>query len=172
MPGRATDAAREVEQIISTMTPGREADHLAAMYLRVDLKGSDVRLDTGAVLEGTRQIPPYPAGGWLWTCVQAYAWSSKQHSNVLEFIAFFNYVRLRTKSTFLFNKRFIHVFDSRVCSCVIAKGRSSSFVLNRCLRRYMAFAVAADLYVVPLWTVSGWNFCDAGSRGYPAAPND
>lgn len=28
----------------------------------------------------------------------------------------------------------------------------------------MAFLLATDVYVQPLWTISSWNFCDAGSR--------
>ena len=170
-PGKASEAAAEVEAILATMRPGAEAEHLHAMYRRVDLRGSDVRIDSGAILEGSRQVTPYPAGAWKWQCVQAYPWAAKQHINVLEFVAFFNYIRGQCKSTNCFNKRYLHVFDSRVCSCVVAKGRSSSFLLNRCLRRYMAYVVAADVYVVPLWTISAWNYCDEGSRGYPDPPN-
>ena len=170
--GKASAATAEVEAIVATMHPGAEPQHLLDMYRRVDLRGSDVRLDTGAVLEGTRQITPYPAGGWYWKCLQSYSWPVKQHINVVEFVAFFNYVRDRTRSTNFFNKRVLHVFDSRVCSCVVAKGRSSSFLLNRCLRRYMAYAVASDIYIVPLWTISAWNYCDESSRGHPAAPDD
>jgi hypothetical protein len=41
-------------------------------------------------------------------------------------------------------------------------------MLNRSLRRFAALSLAMDSYVVPLWTISGWNFCDAGSRGFPS----
>ena len=60
--------------------------------------------------------------------------------------------------------RLFHVVDSMVTSSVLAKGRSSSRVLNRILRRICALVLAADLYVLPLWTISGWNFSDSGSR--------
>ena len=60
--------------------------------------------------------------------------------------------------------RFLHVLDSRVVSCVLAKGRSSSSKLNRVLRRVSALMLASDVYVFPLWTVSGWNFADFGTR--------
>ena len=66
--------------------------------------------------------------------------------------------------TFNFNIRFFHVFDFRVCSCVIAKGRLSSRVLNRVLRRVASLLLASDSYALPLRTISAWNFPDAGSR--------
>ena len=72
--------------------------------------------------------------------------------------------------TFNFNIRFFHVFDSRVCSCVIAKGRSSSRVLNRILRRVASLLLASDAYALPLWTISAWNFSDSGSRVLAPAP--
>ena len=66
-----------------------------------------------------------------------------------------------------FNTRAFHIFDSRVCSCVIAKGRSSSKVLNRPLRRYCASALASDSCILPLWIISSWDFSDSGSRICP-----
>ena len=60
--------------------------------------------------------------------------------------------------------RMLHVLDSRVVSCVIAKGRSSSCKLDRTLRRVNALMLASDVYVFPLWTVSGWTFADFGTR--------
>ena len=68
--------------------------------------------------------------------------------------------------------RAMHIFDSRVCSCVVAKGRSSSKALNRSLRRYAGYSLAMDVQLVPLWTVSGWNFCDQGSRGFNPRSKD
>ena len=62
--------------------------------------------------------------------------------------------------------RMIHILDSRVVSCVLAKGRSSSERLNYTLRRVAALLLASDVYVFPLWTVSGWNCADFGSRAF------
>ena len=66
--------------------------------------------------------------------------------------------------------RTLHVVDSRVVSCVIAKGGSSSIMLNRVLRRLAGLTLAADTYIVPVWTISAWNFSDDGSRAV-ARPN-
>ena len=57
-----------------------------------------------------------------------------------------------------------HIVDSMVSAAVLAKGRSSSRVLNRVLRRINAVLLLTDLYVLPVWTLSGWIFSDAGSR--------
>ena len=60
--------------------------------------------------------------------------------------------------------RLSHIVDSRVVSCVLAKGRSSSKLLNRLLRRICSILVAADLYLLPLWIISQWKFGDIPSR--------
>ena len=83
---------------------------------------------------------------------------------MLESIAFLIYFRKACCETSFQHTGAFHIFDSRVCSCVIAKGRSSSKVLNRPLRRYCALALASDSYILPLWTISSWNFSDPGSR--------
>ena len=166
-PGAAVQALEQVEKMLDTMVPGQELSHLKWLLRNVDCRGADVRLSTGEVLEPSRQITLYPAPAWSWKCYHAYAWQASQHINILEFTVFLNYLRSRSTSTSLHSKRWHHVFDSRICSCVVAKGRSSSIVLNRSLRRTLAFLLATDVYVLPLWTISKWNYCDAGSRGHP-----
>jgi hypothetical protein len=165
-PGVAFHAAKAVLGLMSTMHPGREENHLTGLLDLVDFRGSDVRLDTGAILEGSRQPIPYPAICWDWSVVQSYAWKQTQHINVLELLAFFNYFRSLASFSVLHSQRILHVLDSRVCSCVLSKGRSSSKLLNRVLRRILGVSLAADLYVLPLWTISAWNFADAGSRTF------
>ena len=36
---------------------------------------------------------PYPSFPWKWKSVQSYAWVHEQHINILEFMAFYNYLR-------------------------------------------------------------------------------
>ena len=121
-------------------------------------------LRDGTIVEGGRQVIPYPAMAWEWRCIQTYPWKAQQHINVLELVAFFNYLRLITRQADSHSLRILHVLDSRVVSCVLSKGRSSSSKLNRTLRRIGALLLAADVYVLPLWTISSWNFSDHGSR--------
>ena len=163
-PGFAADAASHVLRILQTMRQGKEAEHLRNLVNLVDLRGSDVRLETRSVCESSRQSVPYPAVAWKWRCIQSYSWQSAQHINVLELIAFLNYYKCMSAYTVNSHLRFFHIFDSRVCSCVIAKGRSSSRVLNRILRRVASLLLASDAYVLPLWTISAWIFSDSGSR--------
>ena len=86
------------------------------------------------------------------------------HINVLELTAFLNYMRSRAGSVDFHGKRIFNVFDSRVAACVVAKGRSSSKVLNRVCRRVMALSLATNTYVITLWTISKWQYSDAASR--------
>ena len=153
--------------MIKNLERGKERGHLKRLVQFADANGSDIRMDTQVILEGSRQMAPYPAFVWEWRPCQSYAWEEVHHINLLEFMAFLNYFRSISNSTAAHSKRMVHVLDSRVCSCVLAKGRSSSKILNRSLRRFAALSLAMDTYVVPLWTISGWNYCDAGSRGFP-----
>ena len=129
-----------------------------------DHRGSDVKLEPQVAVQESRQIYPYPTFIWEWKSVQAYPWSVQGHINVLEFTAFLNYVKLLAEDTAVHGHRFLHVFDSRVASCVIAKGRSSSRMLNRPCRCVASFLLACDLYVLSVWTISAWNHADAASR--------
>ncbi|CAK0908038.1 unnamed protein product, partial [Prorocentrum cordatum] len=151
-------------ETMSTMRRGAEIEHLKAMLKRADYRGSDVRLTTGALVDGCRQDVPYPAFCWEWTTAQSYGWKAPQHINALESTAFFNYVRSQAGSKDFHKRRFCHIFDSRVVSCVVAKGWSSSRLLNRLCRRFAAFSIASNTYVLTFWTVSAWNHSDAASR--------
>ena len=152
--------------MIRSAVPGQEAEHLKGMIKFIEFKGSDVRLETGSLLEGSRQPVPYPAPIWDWKVVQSYPWRQTQHINVLELIAFLNYLQLHVHDASNHSKRLIHILDSRVSSSVVAKGRSSSKMLNRILRRLTGLLLGADSYVYPLWTISSWNFADIPSRGH------
>ncbi len=162
--GMSLAASSLVLKIVDTMKPGCEVTHLRGLLDFVEFKGSEGRFESGTILEGARQPVPYPAVAWKWTCVQSYAWGQTQHINVLELLAFFNYLKYVTSRGGLHASRFFHVLDSRVCSCVIAKGRSSSKLLNRVLRRVSSIVIASDSDVLPMWTISAWNLSDAGSR--------
>ena len=103
--------------------------------------------------------------------VQSYKWDSVQHINVLELAVVFTCLRHVARDLGLVEKRFFHIVDSRVTSCVLAKGRSSSKILNRTLRRISALLIACDLYLYPLWTISQWNFADLPSRVWDPPPD-
>ena len=165
-PGTAKVIVAELMRLIATLEVGGESEHLHFILRTSDFKGSDVRLETGELLDGARQPIPYPAVVWDWRCVQSYSWRQNQHINVLELLAFFNYLKRACMNLESHATRILHVLDSQVCACVVAKGRSSSRVLNRVLKRVGALCIASDVYVFPLWTISSWNSPDAGSRAW------
>lgn len=159
-------AAKDVVALVNSMSPGLEVDQLKSLLPFIDAKGSEVRLSTGELLDGSKQPAPYPAVVWEWHSVQAHKWRAAGHINDLELLAFLNYVNLLSVKPNLHGLRFVHVLDSRVSSCVAAKGRSSSVAVNRTLRRLLAVLLACYLYPVPMWTISAWNFPDSGSRAF------
>ena len=75
-------------RIVKTMVPGAESQHFVALFDLLDHRGSDVRLETGSVLESSRQAIPYPASAWKWETVQCYSWKTSQHIDVLELVVF------------------------------------------------------------------------------------
>ena len=158
-------AAKRVLDLLATMQPGDECQHLHSLLRLVDYRGADVRLDTGVSPEGRQELP-YPAFAWQWRTSLAYEWRHTQHINVLEFISVLNYIRSLAASTHLHGLRYLHVLDSRVTAGVLARGRSSSRRLNRPCRRLTAYVLGMDVYLMPLWTISQWMAADAASRMY------
>ena len=156
--------APQVLRMLRAMEKGKEAEHLADLLRLADYRGSDVRLCTAELVDGCRQEAPYPSPVWKWVTVQAYKWEVSHHINALELTAFLNYMRSQAGSIDFHGKRIFNVFDSRVAACVVAKGRSSSKVLNRVCRRVMAVSLATNTYVITLWTISKWQYSDAASR--------
>ncbi|CAK0803465.1 unnamed protein product [Prorocentrum cordatum] len=159
-----SDAAAAISKQLASIQQGDELAHLRSLLRQADYKGSDVRLVTGELVDGCRQELPYPAIAWDWRTVQAYPWQQHHHINVLEVVAYLTYLRLLSESALFHGVRYFHIFDSKVVACVVAKGRSSSRVLNRVCRRQLALTLATDTYVLTLWTISQWNFADAASR--------
>ena len=155
-------------KLCHSIRPGDEVKHLRSLFAQLDHRGSDVRLETGTVLEAARQVIPYPAPAWAWKVLQAYPWSTSQHINVLELFAFLNFMRTAARDLSYSGLRFFHILDSRVSACVTAKGRPSSRVLNRVLRSLVSIQLALDIYPLTLWTIFASNFADTPSRVFHA----
>ena len=137
--------------------------HLKGLMGWIDTRGCHVCLDSNETVGGT-QTAPYPAFIWHWQTIMSYPWKVPQHINVLEFLAYFNYVRKKSRSYCFHSLRFINVFDSQVAASVVAKGSSSSHRMNRPRRRLMAYELAMDIYSLGVWTLSQWQFADKASR--------
>ena len=150
--------------LLATMQPGQELEHLKFLLRWADHRGSDVRLLTNSVIHGSSQPAPYPAFAWDWESVQQYPWRAAQHINVLELTTLLNFLRMRAATGEVAGKRIFHIFDSLVAASVAAKGRSSARILNRICRRISAVSLCSGCLVVSLWTVSGWQHSDSASR--------
>lgn len=83
-------ACKEVMELLKSMTLGNEIRHLHLLHSQLDTRGSDIRVETGEILRGGRQLAPYPAVAWDWRLFQSYRWQVPQHINVLELLACFN----------------------------------------------------------------------------------
>ena len=73
----------ELTNLINSLAKGSEKEHLHRLLRLLDFRGSDVRLLTETLVDGSRQHIPYPASIWRWECVQSYPWAEKathQHS--------------------------------------------------------------------------------------------
>ena len=149
-------------ELIHSMSPGRENDHLRYLLRLADHRGGEIRLHLMGDHEP--QAFPYPSFAWKWKAVQSYSWQHEQHINILEFVALFNYLRSLSNKRHLQHLRLFHVLDSRAVCGACSKGRSSARRLNRCSRRLLPFLLGMDWYLVLLWTISRWQFADQASR--------
>lgn len=163
-PETASRAAMRVLEVVRTMVPGQEKDHLRAMLRHVCLRGTDVKLLSSAEDGSQSVMSPYPAFKWDWKVRLAFAWRQQQHINILEVSAFLVEFRLRTRQRNQLNCRYFNITDSQVSFHCLTKGRSSSPRLNRLLRRVNALALMSGTLPIHLWTISKWNEADRPSR--------
>ena len=154
-PGGAECEAEAVVDLLRTMVPGGENDHLRRLLRWADTKGAHVWLAAGQA-EQLQQTIPYPACAWKWKFILSYKWAAPQHINVLDLASYLIFVRRKSRSSCFQCMRYVNAFDSQVASSVVAKGRSSSQKLNRPRRRLIAYELAMDVYLVGVWTISAW----------------
>ena len=145
-----------------------EARRLVLHYLsRAEKGGSDVRLDCG--------LPYRPRGWprssldpfvWRWRVVRSMAWprGTQAHINVRELQAALAALRWRARKAARHSSRWLHLVDSQVVAAIVTKGRSSSRRLQPALKRWMATAIAADMYPIIGYVVSEDNPADEPSR--------
>ena len=106
----------EVTNLINSLAEGIEKEHLHSLLGLADFRGSDVRLLTETLADGSRQHIPYPASIWRWECVQSYPWAEKQHIIILEFMFLFAlFLHLLFQSSFIPSV----LFTFLVAECVI-----------------------------------------------------
>ena len=94
-----------VKALLRDMASLSVLEHLKALLLWTDHRGSDVQLGTGLVQDGFAQVAPYPR-----SAVQQYRWRAEQHLNVLDLTGLLNYLRMRTGTGVLQNVKLFHTF--------------------------------------------------------------
>ena len=159
-------SADEASQLIDPRSNNELVTRLFYATLRAsDYRGSDVRLDTGELLR-PHSWPrrSLDSARYVWYSVMAAKFEREEHINVLELKAYLLHLRWRTRTSKRLGSRFLHLLDSQVCLGVLAKGRSSSWRLNRVLNRTNALTLACRLYPLNAYVMSEWNTSDVPSR--------
>ena len=87
-----------------------------------------------------------------------------EHINVLEFRAYRNSLKWRTRSAAFQRQSFLHLLDSQVSASIAARGRTSSFRLQGVVRKTNALLLACQLYPVIAFVHSEDNPADVPSR--------
>eukprot|EP00438_Fugacium_kawagutii_P030985 Skav203561 [mRNA] locus=scaffold3576:162348:162836:+ [translate_table: standard] len=159
--------AVELTALDLVMRPGEEKVRLKALWRNVSYRGTDLRayLYLTDELEEKHEVP-YPALRWEWKTLMSRPWKQEAHINELKLCAVVATIKHRGRNSQKLSKRWFLIVDSMVARGALAKGRSSSRRLNRVLRRGTALLIAQNSYMVPLWTISRWNFSDHASRQF------
>ena len=138
---------------------------LTAHMVRIaSYRGSDVRLATGTLLSpNVWPRRPVPSDWWRWRVVGSFPLAG-EFINILELTAALAAFKWRMRRVSEIRGRFGHLLDSQVCIGVLCKGRSSSQILRRVLRKCAALLMAASAQGVYLYVRSEDNPADRPSR--------
>ena len=154
--------AQRIMEMERSLEQGKEHEALRFLLRNGHYRGTDIRLSL--VNQGQRELIPYPAYRWLWRDVLSFRWKQEAHINELEAQALVAHVKRLLREKENQGRRFLVVLDSQVLYYAVGKGRSPSRRLNRILKRLSALVLFGDVYVLPVWTLSAWNYADIPSR--------
>ena len=159
--------SQELAYLEATVRPREESCHLRALLRQTSYRGTERRAYASLTDEAEeRREMPYPAMKGRWKTIMAFPWKGQSHINELEVGAVNVAIKHRGRSIKNFHKRWFHIVDSMVTRGALAKGRSPSKRINRLLRKTAASLLCLNSYIIPIWTISRWNFSDKGSRLY------
>jgi len=151
-----------------------EAETLERLFSMSEEKGEHVRLDW----ERSRGGLPAPAPSLVdhrssafaltahlhWRVMFGYPFKKENHINVLELEALASLTRRLVKEG-LRGQRVLVLLDSRVAVGAAATGRSSSWRINRVLRKISCLALLHNMSLELVWVPTRGNPSDAPSRG-------
>lgn len=129
-----------------------------------DRAGTDVRLDVGISL----RFKAFPRAGlrtsyFAWRIIRGYKWRHTSHINALELQAVVNSLQWRLRKLGNYRKRVLHLVDSQVVACVVAKG-TSSYRLRKGVQKLNALLLAAGVKLCVAYCHASENPADIPSR--------
>ena len=154
--------AKRIFELENQLVAGKEKEALHTLLNNGHYRGTDVRFAVEHFAQ--RELVPYPAYRWLWRDTLSFRWKQEAHINELEIQALIAHIRRLMREPDVRQARLMVVVDSQVLFYAVGKGRSPSKRINRLLRRLAALQLIGDLYVLPIWILSAWNFADRPSR--------
>ena len=127
--------------------------------------GSDIRITTGQVMV-PRAFPRQSASAdwWHWKVNFTCHWKQKEHINALELRSIILALQWRVRHLGNLDCRLLHLTDSYVNMSIISKGRTSSVMLARLLRKLAALCLGFSLFPFLIHVESTENPTDEGSR--------
>ena len=128
-------------------------------------RGSDVRLTSGEPMKpGAWPRQAVNPDWWSWQNILLTKWKSTAHINELECRAALLTLQWRCRSINRLACRWLTLLDSFVAIAVLTKRRSSSYVLNRVIRRFAVLELATFSMSAFGFARSHLNPADKGSR--------
>ena len=131
-----------------------------------DHRGTDVRLDVGAVVRPDR-IARHSVGSsfWEWKAALSSKWLRREdHTNEKEARAAFVEVRRRSRVMHHHGSRYLHLLDSSVSIGVPTKHRSSCYRSQRVTNRQNAVELGSNTRPIYAFVRSSQNPADWPSR--------
>jgi len=133
-------------------------------------RGSDVRLDIGTLMRPlVWPRKPIRVDWWCWQAAFHWRWDRQSHITDLELRAAATALLWKFRKDNSFPVRFLHLVDNQSTLGVLAKGRSSSHLLQVCLCRVAAVLLLTRSYAHYGYVDTDSNPADAGSRYHAAA---
>ena len=128
-------------------------------------RGSDIRLTTGEPLRpGAYPRQAVNPLWWKWSTLLLVKWRVAAHINELESRGALLALQWRCRSTERLGMRWVHLLDSFVSIAVLTKRRSSSYRLNRVVKKFAILELATFSSTAFGFTRSHVNPADKGSR--------
>ena len=164
-PAVVAPTSRWLQYAPPTVPPPQPVHLVQQLSLTVNHTGSDVRLDTGMLLGKKPTVhASVQAMWWVWTHLFKTRWRFHSHINFLEMKMIFLTLLWKCRSFSCVNKKWVHLTDSMVSLLILAKGRTSSRLLQPLCNQIGALQLATGSTALMAHVGSADNPTDEGSR--------